>query len=91
MAKKRKRIEFSKLLAMVITLLFVGCILFSLLTWYRQGRIPSEILGYVSTPLGVIVSGYYLKSGVENYRKISQAQPVIQPVQKQENQINEEY
>ena len=75
MAKmKRKKIEFSKLLAMVVTCLFVASVIFVFYVWYREDRIGTEILGYVSTPFGVVISGYFAKAGVENYQKINKYQ-----------------
>lgn len=69
----KKRTEFSKKLAIAVSFLFFFVILFSLATWFFQDRTPIEILGYVATPFGVIVTGYFAKAGVENYSKISQS------------------
>lgn len=69
-----KKIEFSKILAMVVTILFVVSIIFSLIVWFLQDRLPTELLVYVAAPFGVVVSGYFAKAGVENYKKINQTQ-----------------
>jgi hypothetical protein len=71
--KQKIKMEFSKFLAVIITMLFVFCILFSLAVWFKQNRIPGEILSYVAAPFSIVISGYFVKSGVENYKKITQS------------------
>ncbi|MCX7715610.1 MAG: hypothetical protein N2171_07770 [Clostridia bacterium] len=70
------RFEFSKVLALVISILFVCTVCFVSLVWAVSDKMPEQlrigidILGVVSTPFGIIVTGYFAKSGVENYTKI---------------------
>jgi glucan phosphoethanolaminetransferase (alkaline phosphatase superfamily) len=89
MKKKSKRYEFSKVLAMITTLLFVVCVMFSLIVRYKEDRVPDLVLNYVATPFGVVLTGYFLKSGFENYKKISQSQPAVinkaQPVKEEDD------
>lgn len=77
---KHKKIEFSKLLAIIVTTLFVFCILFSLIAWIKLDRIPAELLPYVAAPFATTVSGYLIKAGYENGRKHIQP-PVVTPTQ----------
>ncbi len=76
--KKAKKIEFSKLLALIITALFVGSVCFVLFVWAVTGKTPEQlqvgtnILGIVAAPFGVVVTGYFTKAGVENFQKIKQ-------------------
>ena len=62
--------EFSKRLAIAVSCLYFFVILFSLIVWYIDNRIPSEILGSVGAPFGVVISGYFVKAGFENWKKI---------------------
>lgn len=68
MSKKR---EFSKTLAIIVTMLFVCSVVFVFGVWFFQDRIGTEILSYVATPFGVVITGYFAKAGVENFNKIS--------------------
>ena len=78
MNKKSKKIEFSKLLALIITALFVGSVGFVLLVWAITRKTPEQlqigvnILGIVAAPFGVVVTGYFTKAGFENFQKIKQ-------------------
>jgi hypothetical protein len=38
--------------------------------WYIKGTLPSELLSFISTPFGVVVSFYMGKSCLENVVKI---------------------
>lgn len=75
-----KKIEFSKLLAIIITVLFVLSVCFVLAIWAITNKPPDQleigisILGVVSTPFGVVITGYFAKAGVENYQKIRKGQ-----------------
>ncbi len=66
----------SKVLALIITALFVLISCFVSLVWAISHKTPEQlqigisILGVVATPFGVVITGYFAKSGVENYQKI---------------------
>lgn len=66
----KKRWEFSKWLAILTTTFFFGVILFSLVVWFLQDRVPSEILSTVAVPFSSVTAFYFLKSGYENGKKI---------------------
>ena len=68
-ASKRK-IEFSKLLAIIITLVFVGTWAIGWACWFFTKTLPTELLDYITMPFSVVITGYFAKSGVENYTKI---------------------
>lgn len=66
-----KKYEFSKVLAVSVTLLFFIVIVFALGMWAFTGRIiPGEILTAVAAPFGTVIAGYFIKSGWENRYKI---------------------
>jgi Kef-type K+ transport system membrane component KefB len=73
-----KKMEFSKLLAIIVTALFVCTVGFVTLIWAVTNKTPEQlqigisILGVVAAPFGVIITGYFAKSGVENFQKIKQ-------------------
>lgn len=64
------KFEFSKLLAVMTTAFFFGVIVFSLVVWLLQNRIPTEILTAVAVPFGTVTTFYYVKAGYENGKKI---------------------
>lgn len=70
MTKGHKKLEFSKALAIVVTVLFIVSVVFVFAVWFFQDRVGTEILGYVATPFGVVITGYFTKAGFENYKKI---------------------
>ncbi|WP_341877579.1 hypothetical protein [Defluviitalea saccharophila] len=63
--------EFSKILAIAVSILFFASIIFVFAVWYFEDRLGTEILAYVSAPFGVVITGYFAKAGVENYSKIN--------------------
>jgi hypothetical protein len=63
--------EFSKILAIAVTVLFFASIIFVFTVWYFEDRLGTEILTYVAAPFGVVITGYFAKAGVENYSKIN--------------------
>ena len=63
--------EFSKILAIAVTVLFFASIIFVFAVWYFEDRLGTEILAYVAAPFGVVITGYFAKAGVENYSKIN--------------------
>jgi glucan phosphoethanolaminetransferase (alkaline phosphatase superfamily) len=73
MKKKKQRIEFSKLLAIIDAILFVFTVLFSLAVWLFTNRVPVEVLQCVTAQYAVVNSFYFLKAGAENVKKISGA------------------
>ena len=66
----KKKPEYSKLLASFITMLFFVQVIFSNAVWLLQGVFPQEILETVAYPFSIVVSGYFVKAGVENIQKI---------------------
>lgn len=66
----KKKIEFSKLLAIIITLVFIGTWLIGWVCWFFTKTLPIELLNYITVPFSVVITGYFTKSGVENYTKI---------------------
>ncbi len=64
--------EFSKKIALIVTYSWVGSIIFSAISFWVKREISQDIITATSTALGVIVTGYYGKAGVENYTKIKE-------------------
>ena len=70
--RKRKRpLEFSKIIAIVMLTVFVFTFLLAWAVYIKQDKVSTELLSFISTPLMVIISGYFAKSGVENFQKIN--------------------
>ena len=73
--KKRRKgsrpLEFSKIIAIVMLTIFVLTFFAAWFTYIIQNKVSTELLGFISTPLMVIITGYFTKSGVENYQKIN--------------------
>lgn len=63
-------LEFSKLITIMVTILFGFTWVVSWIMWYIKGTLPSELLSFISTPFGVVVSFYMGKSCLENVVKI---------------------
>lgn len=82
---KNSKQEFSKVLAIAVTILFFVSIIFVFAVWFFQDRLGTEILAYVAAPFGVVITGYFAKAGVENYTKIKGQEPTDEVV------INREY
>ena len=70
--RKRKRpLEFSKIIAIVMLTVFVFTFFLAWAVYIKQDKVSTELLSFISTPLMVIISGYFAKSGVENFQKIN--------------------
>ena len=69
--RKQKSIEFSKIIAIVMLIVFVLTFIVAWVTYIFQDKISTELLSFITTPLMVIVTGYFAKAGVENYQKIN--------------------
>ena len=69
--KTQKSIEFSKIIAIVMLIVFVLTFIVAWVTYIFQDKISTELLSFITTPLMVIVTGYFAKAGVENYQKIN--------------------
>ena len=69
--RKQKSIEFSKVIAIVMLIIFVLTFFVAWLVYILQDKISTELLSFISTPLMVVISGYYVKAGVENVNKIN--------------------
>jgi len=92
--KTKEGWTFSKWLAVVTSAFFFGTIVFALWVWFKQDRVPSEILSTVAVPFSSVTAFYFIKAGYENGKKIdgsiydlnnAQTQP-IQPTENVENQ-----
>lgn len=66
----KKKSEFSKILTVAITVFFFGVIVFSLIFWAFENRVPDSILSMVSIPFSSVTAFYFLKAGYENGKKI---------------------
>lgn len=73
----KQNMEFSKILAIIMTTLFIASIIFVFGVWFFQDRLGTEILGYVATPFGVVITGYFTKAGFENHSKITKSNETI--------------
>ncbi len=69
--RKQKSIEFSKVIAIVMLIIFVLTFFVAWLVYIFQDKISTDLLSFISTPLMVVISGYYVKAGVENVNKIN--------------------
>lgn len=67
---KGRRLEFSKLLAIIVTLTFIGTWAVAWVVWIKTQTLPTDLLSFISTPFSVVITGYFAKAGVENYTKI---------------------
>lgn len=65
-----KKLEFSKILTIAITIFFFGVIVFSLIYWAIEDRVPDSILSMISIPFSSVTGFYFLKAGYENGKKI---------------------
>lgn len=68
--RKRKPMEFSKQIAIVVLTVFVMTWLTAWGVYIIKGEVSTELLSYISTPLMVVISGYFTKAGIENVVKI---------------------
>ena len=92
--KPKERWTFSKWLAVITTAFFFGIVTFALWVWFKQDRVPSEILSTVAVPFSSVTAFYLIKSGYENGKKIdgSYYDPgsvPAEPVQTAENVENQ--
>ena len=85
-----KKTEFSKLLTVLITVFFFGVIIFSLIIWLIQDRIPSEILSTVAIPFGSVTGFYFVKSAVENVKKIERSREVNKEMEEKNHDYYEQ-
>ena len=69
--RKTQKLEFSKIIAIVMLVIFVLTFFVAWLVYIFQDKISTELLNFISTPLMVIVTGYFVKAGTENYQKIN--------------------
>ena len=68
---RKQKIEFSKIIAIVMLVIFVLTFFVAWFTYIAQDKVNTDLLNFISTPLMVIVTGYFVKAGTENYKKIS--------------------
>ena len=69
--RKQKSIEFSKIIAIVMLVVFVLTFFVAWFTYIFQDKVSTELLSFISIPLQTILSGYFIKAGVENFQKIN--------------------
>jgi hypothetical protein len=67
----KQKIEFSKIIAIVMLVIFVLTFFVAWFTYITQDKVNTDLLNFISTPLMVIVTGYFVKAGTENYQKIN--------------------
>lgn len=68
---RKQKIEFSKIISITMLVVFVLTFIVAWVTYIFQDKISTELLSFISTPLMVIITGYFAKAGVENYQKIN--------------------
>jgi hypothetical protein len=74
MVKKAKnKREFSKGLAIMVSVAWLSSLIFSYLIWLFLDRFEPQLLMYTSVPFGTVVSTYLIKAGYENKQKIKQS------------------
>ena len=64
---------FSKRLAIANTVLYFGVVAYCLGIYTATGKLPVEVLESTGTIYGVVISGYFVKAGAENYTKIRES------------------
>lgn len=69
--KQKPKMEFSKRLAVLNTVIYVLVLLFCLGVWFRIGAYPKDVFTAVTAQYATTLSVYMLKAGVENYQKIN--------------------
>jgi len=77
---KKQKFEFSKKLAVSITVLFILTWVVAWVVWIITKDLPEQMLNFISVPFSIVITGYFAKAGVENYEKIKVSN---------ENNINE--
>ena len=70
---------FSKRLAIANTVLYFGVVAYCLGIYTATGNLPVEVLESTGTIYGVVISGYFVKSGAENYTKIRESDYYCNP------------
>lgn len=75
----KKKLEFSKGIAIVMIIIFVLTFVAAWVTYIVQDKVSTELLSFISTPLMVIISGYFAKAGVENFQKINNNPEEVDP------------
>lgn len=68
---KKKKYEFSKKLAVMVSALFILTFIVAWVAWFLTGELPVDMLTFVAAPFSVVITGYFAKAGVENYQKIN--------------------
>lgn len=66
--------EFSKKLALFVSMVFAVVILLSCYIFLRHDRVSLDLLSAVGTPFSIVVTGYFAKAGVENFSKINKSE-----------------
>lgn len=66
-----KKLEFSKIIAIIMITIFVLTFFAAWFVYILQDKVSTELLSFISTPLMVIITGYFAKAGVENVQKIN--------------------
>ena len=70
--ERRKKREFSKVLAVLNTGVYVFVLFFCLSVWVVKQDFPTDIFNAVTAQYTVTLSIYMAKAGMENYQKINQ-------------------
>lgn len=69
---RKQKIEFSKVISIVMLTIFVFTFFVAWFTYITQDKVSTELLSFVSTPLMVVISGYFTKATFENVNKIKE-------------------
>ncbi len=78
--QKKRTLEFSKILALVVTVMFVLTWAMAWVSWFVKNEVPEVLLTYVSVQFGVVISGYLTKSAIENREKIKTPNEILHRV-----------
>ncbi len=68
---KKPKLEFSKVIAITMLVVFVLTFFVAWFTYIFQDKVSTELLSFISTPLMVVITGYFVKAGTENVTKIN--------------------
>jgi len=84
---RKKPLEFSKIIAITMLIIFILTFIAAWFTYIVQDKVSNELLSFISTPLMVIVSGYFAKAGVENFQKINNNPEEIEDIKFRSEEI----
>jgi hypothetical protein len=68
--KSYLNLEFSKKLAVIVTMLYISSLIFAFIMYVGKNIDVTNILEYIQYSFTIVLSGYFVKSGIENFQKI---------------------